>query len=129
MASAGSLDVWMLAELMVKVDVSSSTNVFFLLFHFPSFMNPFLLLLSISFVLPSPCPSHQHKHAQDRLCSVGDILEGKGGRVYATVGVLLSMAPPLVCLSPRVQLAGFALFYLSVMSVLCAIYVHLAPQV
>uniref|UniRef100_A0A3Q0R6W0 Calponin-homology (CH) domain-containing protein n=1 Tax=Amphilophus citrinellus TaxID=61819 RepID=A0A3Q0R6W0_AMPCI len=65
----------------------------------------------------------------DRLCSVGDILEGNGGRVYATVGVLLSMAPPLVCLSPQVQLAGFALFYLSVMSVLCAIYVHLAPHV
>uniref|UniRef100_I3KKY4 Leucine-rich repeats and calponin homology (CH) domain containing 3 n=1 Tax=Oreochromis niloticus TaxID=8128 RepID=I3KKY4_ORENI len=66
---------------------------------------------------------------QDSLCSVGDVLEGKGGGVYATVEVLLSMAPPLVSLSPQVQLAGFALFYLSVMSVLCAIYVHLAPHV
>ncbi|XP_005947916.1 DISP complex protein LRCH3 isoform X2 [Haplochromis burtoni] len=66
---------------------------------------------------------------QDHLCSVGDVLEGKGGGVYATVEVLLSMAPPLVSLSPQVQLAGFALFYLSVMSVLCAIYVHLAPHV
>lgn len=60
---------------------------------------------------------------------MGDVLEGKGGGVYATVEVLLSMAPPLVSLSPQVQLAGFALFYLSVMSVMCAIYVHLAPHV
>lgn len=60
---------------------------------------------------------------------MGEVLEGKGGGVYGTVGVLLSMAPPLVSPSPRVQLAGFALFYLSVMSALCAIYVHLAPQV
>lgn len=43
--------------------------------------------------------------------------------------MLLSMAPPtLGPASPDVQLAGFALFYLSVMSVLCAIYVHLAPH-
>uniref|UniRef100_UPI0037E7BB9C DISP complex protein LRCH3 n=1 Tax=Semicossyphus pulcher TaxID=241346 RepID=UPI0037E7BB9C len=66
---------------------------------------------------------------QDSLCSVGEVLEGKGGGVYGTVGVLLSMAPHSFSPSPRVQLAGFALFYLSVMSVLCAIYVHLAPHV
>ncbi|XP_051254915.1 DISP complex protein LRCH3 [Dicentrarchus labrax] len=66
---------------------------------------------------------------QDSLCSVGDVLEGNGGGVYGTVGMLLSMAPPQISPSPRVQLAGFALFYLSVMSVLCAIYVHLAPHV
>ncbi|GAA6233362.1 leucine-rich repeat and calponin homology domain-containing protein 1-like [Lates japonicus] len=66
---------------------------------------------------------------QDSLCSVGEVLEGKGGGVYGTVGELLSMAPPLTSPSPRVQLAGFALFYLSVMSVLCAIYVHLAPHI
>uniref|UniRef100_A0A3Q3JZX4 Calponin-homology (CH) domain-containing protein n=1 Tax=Monopterus albus TaxID=43700 RepID=A0A3Q3JZX4_MONAL len=66
---------------------------------------------------------------QDSLCSVGEVLEGTGDRVYGTVGALLSMAPPLISPSPRVQLAGFALFYLSVMSVLCAIYVHLAPHV
>ncbi|XP_060903368.1 DISP complex protein LRCH3 isoform X3 [Labrus mixtus] len=65
---------------------------------------------------------------QDSLCSVGEVLEGKGGGVYCTVGVLLSMAPPSFGPSPRVQLAGFALFYLSVMSALCAIYVHLAPH-
>ncbi|XP_022070289.2 DISP complex protein LRCH3 isoform X10 [Acanthochromis polyacanthus] len=65
---------------------------------------------------------------QDRLCSVGEVLEGKGGGVYGTLAVLLSMAPPLISLSPQAQLAGFALFYLSVMSVLCAIYVHLAPH-
>lgn len=60
---------------------------------------------------------------------MGEILEGGGGQVYRTVGVLLSMAPPLVSLSPQVQLAGFALFYLSVMSLLCALYVHLAACV
>ncbi|XP_030008239.1 leucine-rich repeat and calponin homology domain-containing protein 3 isoform X7 [Sphaeramia orbicularis] len=64
---------------------------------------------------------------QDSLCSAAEVLDGKGGGVYSTVGVLLSMAPPLLCPSLRVQMAGFALFYLSVMSALCAIYVHLAP--
>ncbi|XP_056229595.1 DISP complex protein LRCH3 isoform X3 [Seriola aureovittata] len=66
---------------------------------------------------------------QDSLCSVGEVLDGKGGGVYGTVGMLLSMAPPPTSPSPRVQLAGFALFYLSVMSVLCAIYIQLAPHV
>uniref|UniRef100_A0A3Q3WCV9 Calponin-homology (CH) domain-containing protein n=1 Tax=Mola mola TaxID=94237 RepID=A0A3Q3WCV9_MOLML len=65
---------------------------------------------------------------QDCLCSVGEVLEGNGGRIYGTVGMLLSMAPPIISPSPQIQLAGFALFYLSVMSVLCAIYVHLAPH-
>lgn len=60
---------------------------------------------------------------------MGEVLEGTGGGVYGTVGVLLSMAPPMITPSPRVQLAGFALFYLCVMSVLCGIYVHLAPHV
>ncbi|KAM4565952.1 DISP complex protein LRCH3 isoform 2-T2 [Odontesthes bonariensis] len=66
---------------------------------------------------------------QDRLCSVGEVLEGSGGGVYRTVGVLLSLAPPPVGPSLQVQLAGFALFYLSIVSVLCAIYVHLPPHV
>ncbi|XP_035857512.1 DISP complex protein LRCH3-like isoform X2 [Sander lucioperca] len=67
---------------------------------------------------------------QDSLCSVGEVLAGEGGgRVYVTLGALLSMAPPPSSPSPRFQLAGFALFYLSVMSLLCAIYVHLAPHV
>ncbi|XP_014894581.1 leucine-rich repeat and calponin homology domain-containing protein 3 isoform X1 [Poecilia latipinna] len=66
---------------------------------------------------------------QDRLCSVGDVLEGKGGGVYGTLQVLLSLAPPTLSPSLQVQMAGFALFYLSVMSALCAIYVHLAPHV
>ncbi|KAK5601223.1 hypothetical protein CRENBAI_002656, partial [Crenichthys baileyi] len=65
---------------------------------------------------------------QDRLCSVGDVLEGKGGGVYGTLQALLSMAPPTLSPSVQVQMAGFALFYLSVMSALCAIYVHLAPH-
>ncbi|XP_041850306.1 DISP complex protein LRCH3 isoform X10 [Melanotaenia boesemani] len=66
---------------------------------------------------------------QDHLCSVGDVLQGTGGGVYRTLGVLLSMTPPLLSPSLQVQLAGFALFYLSIMSVLCAIYVHLTPRV
>ncbi|XP_037533663.1 DISP complex protein LRCH3-like [Nematolebias whitei] len=66
---------------------------------------------------------------QDRLCSVGDILDRKGGVVYETLDALLTMAPLAVRPSLQVQLAGFALFYLSIMSALCAIYVHLTPQV
>lgn len=74
-------------------------------------------------------PSHLETNTQDSLCSVGDVLEGTGGGVYGMVGMLLSMAPPIISPSPQVQLAGFAFFYLSVMSVLCAIYVHLALRV
>ncbi|KAM6933382.1 DISP complex protein LRCH3 [Xenentodon cancila] len=66
---------------------------------------------------------------QDRLCSVGDILEGRGGVVYRTVGVLLSMGPRPISSSLQVQLAGFALFYMSIMSVLCVIYTQLAPHI
>lgn len=61
------------------------------------------------------------------LCSVGEVLEGEGASVYGTVGLLLSVAPPPTSRSPLVQLAGFALFYLSVMSVLCTVYLHLVP--
>lgn len=68
-------------------------------------------------------------NTQNHLCSVAEVLDGNRGRVYGTVGVLLSMAPPLISPSPQVQLAGFALFYLSIMSVLCAIYVHLALRI
>lgn len=103
----------------------------------PLFLSVIVPPLIAPFLLPCVSPLFflhrvhltQHARTQDHLCSVGDVLEGKGGGVYATVEVLLSMAPPLVSLSPQVQLAGFALFYLSVMSVLCAIYVHLAPHV
>lgn len=109
---------------MVKFDVSSSTNASLPLCH------PLIAPSSFPASLCSSSSVSSHPtRTQDHLCSVGDVLEGKGGGVYATVEVLLSMAPPLVSLSPQVQLAGFALFYLSVMSVLCAIYVHLAPHV
>nr|XP_046150948.1 DISP complex protein LRCH3-like isoform X2 [Oncorhynchus gorbuscha] len=65
---------------------------------------------------------------QERLCTVEEVLDGRGGCVYGTLGVLLSMAPPpLQMPSPPAQLAGFALFYLSIMSVLCALYCHLVP--
>ncbi|KAK6295582.1 hypothetical protein J4Q44_G00332950 [Coregonus suidteri] len=63
---------------------------------------------------------------QERLCTVEEVLDGRGSCVYGTLGVLLSMAPPpLLMPSPPAQLAGFALFYLSIMSVLCALYCHL----
>nr|XP_029485750.1 leucine-rich repeat and calponin homology domain-containing protein 3 isoform X4 [Oncorhynchus nerka] len=66
---------------------------------------------------------------QERLCTVEVVLDGRGGCVYGTLGVLLSMAPPpLLMPSPPAQLAGFALFYLSIMSVLCALYCHLVPH-
>ncbi|XP_038164427.1 DISP complex protein LRCH3 isoform X3 [Cyprinodon tularosa] len=65
---------------------------------------------------------------QDRLCSVEEVLEGKGGGLYGTLQALLSLAPPTLSASLQVQMAGFALFYLSIMSALCAIYVHLAPH-
>uniref|UniRef100_A0A8D3DE61 Calponin-homology (CH) domain-containing protein n=1 Tax=Scophthalmus maximus TaxID=52904 RepID=A0A8D3DE61_SCOMX len=66
---------------------------------------------------------------QERLCTVGEVLEGERGGIYRTVGMLLSVAPPPTTPSPRVQLAGFALFYLSIMLMLCALYIHLAPAV
>ncbi|XP_041733169.1 DISP complex protein LRCH3 isoform X9 [Coregonus clupeaformis] len=66
---------------------------------------------------------------QERLCTVEEVLDGRGSCVYGTLGVLLSMAPPpLLMPSPPAQLAGFALFYLSIMSVLCALYCHLVPH-
>lgn len=66
---------------------------------------------------------------QERLCTVEEVLDGRGGCVYGTLGVLLSMAPPpLLMPSPPAQLAGFALFYLSIMSVLCALYCNLVPH-
>ncbi|XP_014017411.1 DISP complex protein LRCH3 isoform X9 [Salmo salar] len=66
---------------------------------------------------------------QERLCTVEEVLDSRGGCVYGTLGVLLSMAPPpLLMPSPPAQLAGFALFYLSIMSVLCALYCHLVPH-
>ncbi|XP_058489028.1 DISP complex protein LRCH3 isoform X4 [Solea solea] len=65
---------------------------------------------------------------QDSLCSLGDVVEGKQGGVYRVVSILLSMAPPVTSPYPRAQLAGFALFYLSIMLVLRAIYIHLVPH-
>ncbi|XP_012988412.1 DISP complex protein LRCH3 isoform X12 [Esox lucius] len=67
---------------------------------------------------------------QDGLCTAGEVLEGQWGPcVYRTLGTLLSVAPrPLLMSPPPGQLAGFALFYLAVMSVLCALYCHLLPR-
>ncbi|XP_035239936.1 DISP complex protein LRCH3 isoform X15 [Anguilla anguilla] len=64
---------------------------------------------------------------QDRLCSVGEVLGGEWECVCRMVEALLSLAPPLLP-SPPAQLAGFALFYLSIMSLLCALYCHLVPS-
>ncbi|XP_041920309.1 DISP complex protein LRCH3 isoform X8 [Alosa sapidissima] len=64
---------------------------------------------------------------QERLCSVGEVLRGEGRGVLRTLAELLSRAPPPLA-SPPAQLAGFALFYLSIMSLLCALYCHLLPR-
>ncbi|XP_026769464.3 DISP complex protein LRCH3 isoform X6 [Pangasianodon hypophthalmus] len=63
---------------------------------------------------------------QGSLCSVGEVLEGKALCLYRLIDALLSLAPPMRP-SPPCQLAGFALFYLSFMSLLCALYCHLVP--
>ncbi|XP_047678454.1 DISP complex protein LRCH3 isoform X2 [Tachysurus fulvidraco] len=63
---------------------------------------------------------------QGSLCSVGEVLEGKARCLYRLIDALLSLAPT-TRLSPPSQLAGFALFYLSFMSLLCALYCHLVP--
>ncbi|MCI4379538.1 hypothetical protein PGIGA_G00229440 [Pangasianodon gigas] len=63
---------------------------------------------------------------QGSLCSVGEVLEGKALCLYRLIDALLSLAPPMRP-SPPSQLAGFALFYLSFMSLLCALYCHLVP--
>lgn len=103
----------------------------------PSWFPSTNTLVSLSSPLPINLSSFLHftcvscvsgPAPQDCLCSARDVLDGRGHRLYSTVAMLLSASPPtLGC--PQVQLAGFALFYLSVMSVLCAIYVHLAPGV
>ncbi|XP_026142760.1 leucine-rich repeat and calponin homology domain-containing protein 3-like isoform X3 [Carassius auratus] len=64
---------------------------------------------------------------QDSLCSVGDVLKGEAACVFRLVEALLSLAPPPFHSAPSSQLAGFALFYLSIMSLLCALYCHLVP--
>ncbi|KAI7802644.1 putative leucine-rich repeat and calponin homology domain-containing protein 3, partial [Triplophysa rosa] len=66
---------------------------------------------------------------QDSLCSAGDVLKGEVMCVFRLVEALLSLAPPPLHSAPSSQLAGFALFYLSVMSLLCALYCHLVPNV
>uniref|UniRef100_A0A8C2F440 Leucine-rich repeats and calponin homology (CH) domain containing 3 n=1 Tax=Cyprinus carpio TaxID=7962 RepID=A0A8C2F440_CYPCA len=65
---------------------------------------------------------------QDSLCSAGDVLKGEVVCVFRLVEALLSLAPPPFHSAPSSQLAGFALFYLSIMSLLCALYCHLVPS-
>ncbi|XP_058607362.1 DISP complex protein LRCH3 isoform X4 [Onychostoma macrolepis] len=65
---------------------------------------------------------------QDSLCSAGDVLKGEVVCVFRLVEALLSLAPPPLHSPPSSQLAGFALFYLSIMSLLCALYCHLVPS-
>ncbi|XP_039620757.1 DISP complex protein LRCH3 isoform X8 [Polypterus senegalus] len=62
---------------------------------------------------------------QERLCSPEAVLEGDSERLCQTLEVLLSTSPsPAAPLSD--QLTGFALFYVTVMSLLCALYFQLA---
>ncbi|XP_039519626.1 DISP complex protein LRCH3 isoform X4 [Pimephales promelas] len=65
---------------------------------------------------------------QDSLCSAGDVLKGEVVCVLRLVEALLSLAPPPIRSAPSTQLAGFALFYLSIMSLLCVLYCHLVPS-
>ncbi|XP_067276040.1 DISP complex protein LRCH3 isoform X7 [Pseudorasbora parva] len=65
---------------------------------------------------------------QDSLCSAGDVLKGEVVSVFRLVEALLSLAPPPIHSAPSSQLAGFALFYLSIMSLLCVLYCHLVPS-
>ncbi|XP_051580274.1 DISP complex protein LRCH3-like isoform X4 [Myxocyprinus asiaticus] len=65
---------------------------------------------------------------QDSLCSPGDVLKGEVVCVFRLVEALLSQAPPTLHSTPSTQLTGFALFYLSIMSLLCAIYCHLVSS-
>ncbi|XP_056121852.1 LOW QUALITY PROTEIN: DISP complex protein LRCH3 [Rhinichthys klamathensis goyatoka] len=65
---------------------------------------------------------------QDSLCSAGDVLKGEVVCVFRLVEALLSLAPPPLRSAPSSQLAGFALFYLSIMSLLCVLYCHLVPS-
>ncbi|XP_035380993.1 DISP complex protein LRCH3 isoform X3 [Electrophorus electricus] len=65
---------------------------------------------------------------QGSLCSVAEVLEGEALCLHRMVEALLTLAPPQRP-SPPSQIAGFALFYLSVMSLLCALYCHLVPRI
>ncbi|XDV29244.1 hypothetical protein PO909_032386 [Leuciscus waleckii] len=65
---------------------------------------------------------------QDSLCSAGDVLKGEVVCVFRLVEALLSLGPPPLRSAPSTQLAGFALFYLSIMSLLCVLYCHLVPS-
>lgn len=111
----------------IQANLRQLTTLYFSLLHFPLVLFcPFHLFVSC---LWSTVVSVPPEPSQDSLCSVREVLEGHGDGLYCTMAMLLSMSPPLIIPSPQVQLAGFALFYLSFMSVLCAIYVHLAPCV
>uniref|UniRef100_A0A3B4BAQ4 Calponin-homology (CH) domain-containing protein n=1 Tax=Periophthalmus magnuspinnatus TaxID=409849 RepID=A0A3B4BAQ4_9GOBI len=59
---------------------------------------------------------------QAPVCSADDITTGEL-RLLSLDPPDLRLAPPP--LSPEAHLAGFALFYLSIMSLLCAVYVQL----
>lgn len=107
---------------------NSVSSLSFSLISLTFFYSVHLILLSF-WILSCVISIPPWPNTQNHLCSVAEVLDGNRGRVYGTVGVLLSMAPPLISPSPQVQLAGFALFYLSIMSVLCAIYVHLALRI
>ncbi|XP_076848513.1 DISP complex protein LRCH3 isoform X3 [Brachyhypopomus gauderio] len=65
---------------------------------------------------------------QGSLCSAAEVLQGEALCLHRLVQALLSLAPSHRS-SPPSQLAGFALFYLSVMSLLCALYCHLVPRI
>lgn len=109
----------------IQANLLQLKTLSFSLLHFP--LVCFILSISLVCLLPLiRCGLRPTWTPQDSLCSVRQVLEGHGDGLYCTMAMLLSMSPPLIIPFPRVQLAGFVLFYLFFMSVLCAIYVHLA---
>ncbi|XP_033884523.3 DISP complex protein LRCH3-like isoform X16 [Acipenser ruthenus] len=63
---------------------------------------------------------------QESLCPVGAVLQGDPRCLYWTLAALLSLRTPPAAPASAPLLAGFAVFYLTVMSLLCALYYQLS---
>ncbi|XP_041118642.1 DISP complex protein LRCH3 isoform X12 [Polyodon spathula] len=63
---------------------------------------------------------------QESLCPAGAVLQGDPSCLYRTLEALLSIRIPPAAPASAPLLAGFALFYLTVMFLLCALYYQLS---
>ncbi|XP_033895078.3 DISP complex protein LRCH3-like isoform X12 [Acipenser ruthenus] len=63
---------------------------------------------------------------QESLCPVGAVLQGDPRCLYRTLAALLSLRTTPASPASAPLLAGFAVFYLTVMSLLCALYYQLS---